>query len=80
MAWSWLANSLQIIELDGASGAPQLLPAPHEIDPALMLQEVQLALSSAENSVDDKESSNEAYLESVTTVKSKRGDSQRRCG
>ena len=63
------SNSLQIIELDGASGAPQLLPAPHEIDPALMLQEVQLALSSAENSVDDKESSNEAYLESVTTVK-----------
>ncbi len=62
------SNSLQIIELDGASGAPRLLPAPHEIDPALMLQEVQLALSSAEDSVDDKAASNEVYLEGVTTV------------
>lgn len=62
------SNSLQIIELDGSSTEPRLLPALHGIDPALMLQEAQLAVGSAENSADDKTMSNEVYLEGVTTV------------
>lgn len=62
------SDSLQIIELDRTGTEPRLLPAPHEIDPALMLQEVQLVVGSAENSADERTVSNEVYLESVTTV------------
>lgn len=62
-------NSLQIIEFDGSSPNHRLIPAPHEREPGTMRQEVQLAVTGAENSSADNSVGTEVYLENVTSRK-----------
>jgi hypothetical protein len=60
-------TSLQIIELDGSSTSPRLIPAPHEREPGMMREEVELALASGEGQVRSEEDSGTGiYQESVT--------------
>ena len=63
------SESMQIIELDGSTPLPQLLPAPLVRDPDMMREEVQLAIASSEVRADDKNASKDVYLEGVTSTK-----------
>lgn len=59
-------NSLQIIELDANGPSPRLIAASLEREPGAMRQEVQLAISSAENSADDTAvTTADVYLDNV---------------
>jgi len=48
-------SSLQIIELDGSSSSPRLIPAPHEREPGMMREDVRLAVSNAEDKRADED-------------------------
>lgn len=60
-------SGLQVIEMDGSSTAPRLLPASVEREPGMMQEEVQVAISDAENNADDKTAGTGEYLENVTS-------------
>ena len=59
-------SSLQVIELEGSSTAPQLLPAVVERGPGMMEEEVQVAMNDVQADADDKNAGTSVYLESVT--------------
>jgi len=60
-------TSLQIIELDGSSTSPRLMPAPHEREPGMMRDEVELALAGGRGTVSTEEENGAGiYQESVT--------------
>lgn len=62
-------SSLQILEIQGASGIPELLPATLERDPEMMRNEVAQALAMHEQvpAADEKTAATEVYLENVTS-------------
>ncbi|MBC52822.1 MAG: hypothetical protein CMQ34_03200 [Gammaproteobacteria bacterium] len=64
-------SSLQVIELEGSSTAPRLLPAVVERGPGMMEEEVQLAMNDAQGNADDKNAGTGIYLESVTSQRVK---------
>ncbi len=57
-------SSLQIIEFDGTTHTPRLLPAPHERDPGGLRDEVQLAI--VDDTEDDNSNNKEAQNKTVT--------------
>lgn len=59
-------SSLQVIELEGSSTAPRLLPAAVERGPGMMAEEVQVAINDTQGNADDQNASTGIYLESVT--------------
>jgi hypothetical protein len=63
-------NTLQIIELDGSTLSPRLIPAPHEREPGTMREEVRLAITqeTAEDA-DEQAVGTDIYLENVTSRK-----------
>ncbi|MBU2098898.1 MAG: FecR family protein [Gammaproteobacteria bacterium] len=63
-------SALQMIELDGSSTAPRLLPATVEREPG-MQQEIQTAVVDAEASAEDKTAGTGVYLENVTSQRVK---------
>lgn len=64
-------SSLQIIEFEGTALAPRLIPAPHEREPGIMREDVQLALAEpvVEETTDDSTVGTDVYLENVTSIK-----------
>ncbi len=64
-------SSLQVIELEGSSTAPRLLPAVVERGPGMMEEEVQLAINDVQGNADDKNAGTGIYLESVTSQRVK---------
>ncbi len=66
-------SSMQLIELDGSAPSPRLLAAPHERDPGVLRDEVQLVIADSSdndgNEAEDKTITNEVYLESVTSTR-----------
>ncbi len=61
-------TAFQLIEYDGSSTQPRLLPAPHERDSSVIQQEVELAVANTENDAKDKTVSNEVFLESTSNT------------
>ncbi len=64
-------TSLQLLEFDGNSSTPRLLPAPHERDPGVIRDEVMVALNNVRESDEagqNQSTSNEVYLEGVTST------------
>ncbi len=60
-------SSLQIIELDGSSTSPRLMPAPHEREPGMMRDEVERALAGGERKANSEEDNGTGiYQESIT--------------
>jgi hypothetical protein len=60
-------TSLQIIELDGSSASPRLLPSSHERDPGMMRDEVELALAGNKATVSAEDDNGASiYQESIT--------------
>jgi len=60
-------KSLQIIEMDGSSTAPRLMPAPHELEPGMMREEVEQALAGNKGPARPEEDIGTGiYQESVT--------------
>ena len=64
-------SSLQVIEMEGNSAAPRLLPAVVERGAGMMQAEVQLAMNEAQGDADDKNAGTNIYLESVTSQRVK---------
>jgi len=62
-------NSLHMIELNNSTLSPQLIPAPHEREPGIMRDDVQLALNDAEEDSEDQTVGTDVYLENVTSRK-----------
>lgn len=62
-------SSLQILEIQGATGVPELLPATLERDPDMMRAEVATVLAMQEQvpPADEKTAATEVYLENVTS-------------
>ncbi len=60
-------TSFQMIEMEGGTPLPRLLPAPDERDNDSMRQEVQLAIADAEDTADEKSTRNDVFLEGVTS-------------
>lgn len=63
-------SALQMIELDGSSTSPRLLPATVEREPG-MQQEIQTAVLDAEANAEDKTAGTGVYLENVTSQRVK---------
>lgn len=61
-------TAFQLIEFDGSSAEPRLLPAPHERDSSGLRQEVQLAVANTESDTKNKTVSNEVFLESTSNT------------
>lgn len=64
-------STLQVIELEGSSTAPRLLPAVVERGPGMMEEEVQVAMNDVQGNADDKNAGTGIYLESVTSQRVK---------
>ncbi|KKO08815.1 FecR family protein [Pseudohongiella sp.] len=64
-------SSLQVIELEGSSTAPRLLPAAVERGPGMMEEEVRVAVNDVQNNADDQNAGTGIYLESVTSQRVK---------
>ena len=64
-------SSLQVIEMEGSSTAPRLLPAVVERGPGMMEEEVQVAMNDAQGNADDKNAGTGIYLENVTSQRVK---------
>jgi hypothetical protein len=62
-------SALQILEIQGATGVPELLPATLERDPDMMRAEVATVLAMQEQvpPADEKTAATEVYLENVTS-------------
>jgi hypothetical protein len=60
-------SSLQMVQVDSSGETARLLPAPHERDPALMREEVQLAIAVANPDAEEKTAGTDVYLETVTS-------------
>lgn len=63
------SESMQIIEFDGTTPLPRLLPAPLVRDPDMMREEAQLVVASSEITTEDKTTSKDVYLEGVTATR-----------
>lgn len=62
-------SALQIIEFEGSAQAPRLIAAPHEREPGLMREDVQLALATDTPQDEDGVTDTDAYLENVTSLR-----------
>jgi hypothetical protein len=60
-------SSLQILEIHGNNGSPQLLPAAVEREPGMMREEVSLLIAESEGSAEEKNAGTGVYLENVTS-------------
>ncbi|MEX0739215.1 MAG: FecR family protein [Pseudohongiella sp.] len=69
-------SSLQVIEMESNSAAPQLLPAVVERGPGMMEEEVQVAMNDVQGSTDGKNADTDSYQESAASqlVKDKLAD------
>lgn len=64
-------SSLQILEIDGDNGSPQLLPATLERQPGMMREEVNLLIAETESNSEEKAASASVYFENVTSLRVK---------
>jgi len=64
-------TSMQMLELDGSTTAPQIMPATVEREPGMMREEVNQAIAASEARADDKTAGTEEYLENVTAQRVK---------
>lgn len=64
-------STMQVIEMEGSSTAPRLLPAVVERGPGMMEEEVQVAINDVQGNADDKNADTGIYLESVTSQRVK---------
>ncbi len=64
-------TSMQMLELDGSTTAPQIMPATVEREPGMMREEVSQAIAASEANADDKTAGTEVYLENVTSQRVK---------
>jgi len=62
-------SALQMLEFEGTALVPRLIPAPHEREPGIMREEVQLALADSRSQDEDRVADNDAYLENVTSIR-----------
>jgi hypothetical protein len=62
-------SALQMLEFEGTALVPRLIPAPHEREPGIMREEVQLALANNTSQDEDVVADNDAYLENVTSLR-----------
>lgn len=60
-------TSFQMIEMEGGTPLPRLLPAPDERDTDSIREDVQVAIASVEDTADEKSARNDIYLEGVTS-------------
>ncbi|MBL4571928.1 MAG: FecR domain-containing protein [Gammaproteobacteria bacterium] len=62
-------SALQMLEFEGTALVPRLIPAPHEREPGIMREEVQLALADNTSEDEGRITDTDAYLENVTSLR-----------